>query len=102
MFVSREPGYCVSAFYVYGCMVKLGFPHKRMRGISEATIIQHVCSGFYLGRRLEYAKTERDYAPDGRLVATVVCFSVPDLHFAFWVRFTPNGWVSSGSSCSAF
>lgn len=65
--------------YVYDFMVKLGFPHKRMRGISEASIIQHVCSGFYLGRRLEYTKTERDYAPDGRLVATVVCFTIPDL-----------------------
>lgn len=89
-------------FYVYCVMVKLGFPHKRIRGISEESIIRSVCSRLYLGHRLEYVDTERDFTPDGRLVATVVCFSVPDLHFAFWVRFTPNGWVSSGSSCSAF
>ena len=70
--------------------------------ISEESIIRSVCSRLYHGHRLEYVDTERDFTPDGRLVATVVCFSVPDLHFAFWVRFTPNGWVSSGSSCSAF
>lgn len=89
-------------FYVYCVMVKLGFPHKRIRGISEEFIIRSVCSRLYHGHHLEYVGTERDFTPDGRLVATVVCFSVPDLHFAFWVRFTPNGWVSSGSSCFDF
>ena len=89
-------------FYVYCVMVKLGFSHKRMRGISEESIIRSVCSCLYHGHPLEYVDTERDFTPDGRLVATVVCFSVPDLHFGFWVRFTPNGWVSSGSSCFDF
>lgn len=102
MFVSREPGYCVSALTFMTSWLSWAFLISVCVALGEASIIQHVCSGFYLGRRLEYTKTERDYAPDGRLVATVVCFTIPDLPFGFWVRFTPNGWVSSGSSCSVF